>query len=72
MDEIYEFLLATGNVSTNYKYCWYGATETIIQTANWSAQFENWQMYLLYMIPNLLSQAVIMNKYMEKLEQLEE
>lgn len=25
LEEVYELLLATGNLSTNYKYCWNGA-----------------------------------------------
>ena len=37
LDEFYEILLATGNLSSNYKYCWNTAQESIKNITEWAS-----------------------------------
>ena len=65
--EIYEFLLAVGNISSEYKACFVESEANIFLGIQWASQFPDGGTYGLHLIPNLLSQAVILNKYVERM-----
>lgn len=71
-DEFLEMALALGNVSTSYKSCWNNAESSISQGVDWAAQFPSFQTYIIYLLPNLLAQAVVLNRYIERIRAYEE
>jgi hypothetical protein len=69
---MYELALALGNISSTYKDCWENAEASILEGANWADQFPSFQTYILYLLPNLLAQAVVLNKYLDRIRAYEE
>ena len=65
--EIYEFMLALGNISWQYKDCWLQAGGSINRANTWKSQFNDSTTYLIYLIPNLLAQAVVLNIYIGRI-----
>jgi hypothetical protein len=53
-DEVYEFLLAVGNISAIYKNCYNDNKGSIYSAVAWGNQFPDGQTYGLYIIPNML------------------
>jgi len=66
--EVYEFLLAIGNISWQYKDCWMQADFSMNRANNWRNQFNDTTTYLIYLIPNLLAQAVVLNIYIGRIQ----
>lgn len=70
-ENLFDFLFKVGQISTQYKTCWNDTERAIVDGITWTEQFNGFTDYLLYLIPNMLAQAIILNRYIERIERFE-
>lgn len=63
--------LAVGNVSTTYKGCFLSTESSLVNFYYFLLQYRTPQNYLIYLLPNVLSKAFVMNTWIKRMQALQ-
>ena len=63
--------LLAGNVSSSYKFCIQSTRQGIDDAYHFFLEYNSIQNYLIYLLPNILSEAFYINARLERIKELE-
>ena len=69
--QLLEWELVIGNVSTWYKFCWSVNENNIMNLYYYMLQYETPLNYAIYLLPNVLSYAFVINSWITRLQDMD-